>query len=71
VEGDAAMGWKKGDLVVHLAGCWVADKCDERWKEFWQKRETVNTKKIVDTNEKADIEETVDTTDTTEIIDSA
>jgi hypothetical protein len=32
------MGWKTGDLVVHFAGCWVENKCDERWKDFWSRR---------------------------------
>lgn len=33
--------WKKGDLVVHLAGCWVKNTCTEQWKEFMDKRVTV------------------------------
>jgi hypothetical protein len=41
VEGGPSMSWEKGDLVVHLAGCWVSDKCEERWNEFWDKRETI------------------------------
>lgn len=40
VEGGPDMQWYKGDLVVHLAGCWVADKCAERWNDFWNKRDT-------------------------------
>jgi len=35
------MGWKEGDLVIHLAGCWVDDACDKRWKENWARRQTV------------------------------
>ncbi|KAE9988578.1 hypothetical protein EG328_009711 [Venturia inaequalis] len=41
VEGGPTMQWQKGDLLVHLAGCWVPDKCGERWKEFWDKRESL------------------------------
>ena len=49
-EGDEKMRWHRGDLVVHFAGCWynstlfhannrVADKCEERWTEFWALRD--------------------------------
>ncbi|TID16029.1 hypothetical protein E2P81_ATG08890 [Venturia nashicola] len=41
VEGGPSMQWYKGDLVVHLAGCWVKEKCAERWNEFWGKRDKV------------------------------
>lgn len=33
------MGWHKGDLVVHLAGCWVKDHCAQSWDEMWRKKE--------------------------------
>ncbi|KAK6543919.1 hypothetical protein TWF694_000637 [Orbilia ellipsospora] len=36
-----SMGWFKGDLVLHLAGCWVDHACNERWKDGWDKRITV------------------------------
>ncbi|EWC46974.1 hypothetical protein DRE_03736 [Drechslerella stenobrocha 248] len=35
------MGWHNDDLVVHLAGCWVDNACNERWKEYWGQRITV------------------------------
>jgi hypothetical protein len=35
------MRWFEGDLVVHFAGCWVNDQCQQRWAEFWGKRDTV------------------------------
>ncbi|KAF2423289.1 hypothetical protein EJ08DRAFT_596244 [Tothia fuscella] len=37
-EGGDEMRWQKDDLVVHLAGCWVEDKCQERWQKFWKER---------------------------------
>ncbi|KAF2500210.1 galactosyl transferase [Lophium mytilinum] len=39
VGGDK-MGWREGDLMVHLAGCWVGGDhiCKERFDEFWAKR---------------------------------
>ncbi|KAK6544812.1 hypothetical protein TWF694_001494 [Orbilia ellipsospora] len=40
-EGGNHMGWRKDDLVVHLAGCWVENKCNERWSNFWGKRITI------------------------------
>ncbi|KAF2098197.1 hypothetical protein NA57DRAFT_40922, partial [Rhizodiscina lignyota] len=40
-EGGSEMGWRKGDLVVHLAGCWVGDKCPQRWNKMWNQREIV------------------------------
>lgn len=39
--GGEEMVWHDGDLVVHMAGCWVNDKCNEWWEEFWAKREIV------------------------------
>jgi hypothetical protein len=40
-EGGSDMRWQDNDLLVHLAGCWVVDKCQERWESFWDKRETI------------------------------
>ncbi|EEB09217.1 alpha-1,2-galactosyltransferase gmh3 [Schizosaccharomyces japonicus yFS275] len=28
------MDWRPGDLVVHLAGCWVENHCEEWWNKF-------------------------------------
>lgn len=39
--GEEKMVWHDGDLVVHMAGCWIDDKCNERWEEFWAKKEIV------------------------------
>ncbi|KAF8466641.1 galactosyl transferase GMA12/MNN10 family-domain-containing protein [Kalaharituber pfeilii] len=39
------MGWKTGDLVVHFAGCWVDNKCKERFEDFWSRRTTVEMMK--------------------------
>ncbi|KAF3938191.1 hypothetical protein ABW19_dt0202350 [Dactylella cylindrospora] len=36
------MGWHKDDLVVHLAGCWVENACNQRWKDFWGRRTSVD-----------------------------
>jgi len=38
--GGKFMGWREGDLMVHLAGCWVGGDhiCKERFDEFWAKR---------------------------------
>ncbi|QDS70406.1 hypothetical protein FKW77_009426 [Venturia effusa] len=41
VEGGPEMQWYKGDLVVHLAGCWVSHKCVSRWNQFWEMREVI------------------------------
>jgi len=38
-EGGESMGWQKGDLLVHFAGCWVSNSCQERWDQFWNLRE--------------------------------
>lgn len=35
------MGWQKGDLVVHFAGCWVDGVCQERWNQYWAQREVL------------------------------
>ncbi|KIW09345.1 uncharacterized protein PV09_00246 [Verruconis gallopava] len=43
VEGNEAMKWQPGDLVIHFAGCWVDDKCQEWWQEFWSKRGTLTS----------------------------
>ena len=39
-EGADFMRWEEGDLLVHLAGCWVEDVCQERWDQFWAMRKT-------------------------------
>jgi hypothetical protein len=38
----AGMSWEKGDFVVHLAGCWVTESCNQRWKEFMALRTPVS-----------------------------
>lgn len=38
VEGGDNMGYRDGDLLVHLAGCWVKDKCRENFDQFWEHR---------------------------------
>ncbi|KAJ6263287.1 hypothetical protein Dda_1849 [Drechslerella dactyloides] len=35
------MGWHTDDLVVHLAGCWVDNACNERWQLYWNSRTSV------------------------------
>ncbi|KAK6341187.1 hypothetical protein TWF696_008274 [Orbilia brochopaga] len=35
------MGWHTDDLVVHLAGCWVDNACNERWTSYWDRRTRV------------------------------
>jgi len=37
-EGGPEMGWQDGDLLVHFAGCWVNNKCVERWEDFWSRK---------------------------------
>jgi hypothetical protein len=32
------MGWYPGDLVVHIAGCWVNNQCNDQWVEYMAKR---------------------------------
>ncbi|CAA89963.1 alpha-1,2-galactosyltransferase Gmh2 [Schizosaccharomyces pombe] len=34
-EGPENMEWQKGDLVIHFAGCWVENRCDELWQKFY------------------------------------
>lgn len=31
-------GWKKGDLLIHLAGCWVKGHCQKNWDGIWKQR---------------------------------
>jgi hypothetical protein len=38
------MGWQKGDLVVHLAGCWVEDQCSIRWEQYSAMKEALPEK---------------------------
>ncbi|KAF2751878.1 glycosyltransferase family 34 protein [Sporormia fimetaria CBS 119925] len=38
VQGGDNMGYRDGDLLVHLAGCWVNNYCVEWFEEFWGKR---------------------------------
>jgi hypothetical protein len=38
------MGWAKGDVVVHLAGCWVEKQCTQRWEQYMALREIVPEK---------------------------
>ena len=37
-QGGDNMGYRDGDLLVHLAGCWVGGKCQEWFEEFWGKK---------------------------------
>ena len=32
------MGYRDGDLLVHFAGCWVGNACQEWFEEFWGKK---------------------------------
>ncbi|KAA8614643.1 Glyco-transf-34 domain containing protein [Pyrenophora tritici-repentis] len=38
VQGGPNMGYRDGDLAVHLAGCWVTNSCKDWFEEFWGKR---------------------------------
>ena len=38
VQGGDNMGYRDGDLLVHLAGCWVPGSCKEWFEEFWGKK---------------------------------
>jgi hypothetical protein len=38
VQGGDNMGYRDGDLLVHFAGCWVANKCAGWFEEFWEKK---------------------------------
>ncbi|EPX72813.1 alpha-1,2-galactosyltransferase Gmh3 [Schizosaccharomyces octosporus yFS286] len=31
------MGWKPGHLVIHLAGCWVENRCEQLWNEYLER----------------------------------
>src|SRR5690606_153993 len=42
--GFPSMGWQKGDLAVHFAGCWVENECAERFEDYWVKRTVVSGK---------------------------
>lgn len=48
------MGWHTDDLVVHLAGCWVENQCNQRWKDYWGKRTTVDDLKAKGINTPSD-----------------
>ncbi|KAL5612325.1 uncharacterized protein BROUX77_002481 [Berkeleyomyces rouxiae] len=37
-EGDDDMRYHEGDLLVHFAGCWVQNKCLERFEDMWERR---------------------------------
>lgn len=34
IDENSNMGWAEGDLVVHFAGCWVEDKCSQKWEQY-------------------------------------
>jgi len=36
------MGWMRGQLVIHFAGCWVERKCNDQWKEYMALRTPVS-----------------------------
>ena len=38
VQGGDNMGYRDGDLLVHFAGCWVGNACQEWFEEFWGKK---------------------------------
>ncbi|KAK1909211.1 hypothetical protein P3342_011290 [Pyrenophora teres f. teres] len=38
VQGGSNMGYRDGDLVVHLAGCWVTESCKDWFEQYWGKR---------------------------------
>jgi len=38
VEGGDEMRFFEGDLIVHMAGCWVTESCAERYQKFWDQR---------------------------------
>ncbi|KAF1991743.1 glycosyltransferase family 34 protein [Aulographum hederae CBS 113979] len=40
-QGGDIMGWREGDLIVHMAGCWVSNHCQEWWRDFWNKKKSV------------------------------
>lgn len=37
-QGGDNMGYRDGDLLTHFAGCWVANKCEEWFEEYWNRR---------------------------------
>jgi hypothetical protein len=37
-KGGNNMGYRDGDLLVHLAGCWTGNKCAGWFEEFWGKK---------------------------------
>ena len=39
-QGGEEMGYRDGDLLVHLAGCWVGDSCKDVFEEFWGKKDS-------------------------------
>ncbi|KAL1898016.1 hypothetical protein Cpir12675_002102 [Ceratocystis pirilliformis] len=50
--------YQDGDLLVHLAGCWVTDKCLENFEDMWDRRKiapaslspSASTKDVATTN---------------------
>ncbi|ORY03487.1 galactosyl transferase GMA12/MNN10 family-domain-containing protein [Clohesyomyces aquaticus] len=38
VEGGKEMGYRDGDLLVHMAGCWVGERCKDWFEEFWGRK---------------------------------
>lgn len=38
-HGGPPMGFRKGDLVIHFAGCWMGKHCNKMWNEWWVKKE--------------------------------
>jgi hypothetical protein len=38
VQGPDNMGYRDGDLLVHLAGCWVPGECEEWFEQYWRNR---------------------------------
>lgn len=38
VQGGSNMGYRDGDLLVHLAGCWTTNACQEWFEEFWGRK---------------------------------
>jgi hypothetical protein len=37
-----SMSWMPGDLVVHIAGCWVKNQCNDQWVEYMAQRTPVS-----------------------------
>ncbi|KAI5779726.1 galactosyl transferase GMA12/MNN10 family-domain-containing protein [Geopyxis carbonaria] len=35
------MGYSPGDLVVHIAGCWVANRCESQWNDYMKQSTSV------------------------------